>query len=230
MVAGLAAALLVVVPASGQDLNTLLTNFLVDLRNGTWGIRTPITSVAMADGTSPLPSYTFASEPTLGIWRQSAGTLEVRGNLNVSSNISGSGDVRAASGSTIYFQNRAKFASSADGLITVENQAATIGSVIKADALPVASACGTGSPAVVAGSTPFSGSVTVGTGGPLTCTITFGGTAYPSAPHCNGAVETTTAANARAIGYSSSTTVLTIVPATAWADSSVVNWHCVSSK
>lgn len=122
------------------------------------------------------------------------------------------------------------FAFTTDGSTKLTNNAGTIGAQFKVDALPVASACGAGSPAVVAGSTPLSGSVTVGTGAPATCTITFGGTAYPSAPHCNGAVETTTAANARAMGYSASTTVLTIVPSAAWADSSVVNWDCFSSK
>ena len=110
------------------------------------------------------------------------------------------------------------------------NAALTIGSQLKVDALPVASACGAGAPAVIAGSTPWSGGVTVGTGGPTTCTITFGGTAYPSAPRCHGNVETATGANARNMGYSATTTVLTIVPSAAWADGSVVNWDCVSAK
>ena len=114
--------------------------------------------------------------------------------------------------------------------MNVVNAATTIGSTLNVSALPVASACGAGSPAAIAGSTPLSGAVTVGTGAPATCTVTFGGTAYPSAPHCSGSVETTTAANARAMGYSATTTVLTIVPAAAWADSSVVNWTCISSK
>lgn len=117
-----------------------------------------------------------------------------------------------------------------DGTAIVQNGAQTIGVRLKADALPGVSSCGAGSPAVVAGSTPLSGAVTIGTTSVVTCTITFNGTAFPSAPHCSGAVETTTAANVRAMGFSATTTVLTIVPTAAWADSSVVNWHCFSSK
>jgi hypothetical protein len=118
----------------------------------------------------------------------------------------------------------------ADGLASMTNNAKTIGVSIKIDALPTVSACGAGSPAVVAGSTPLSGAVTIGTTSVATCTITFGGTAFPSAPHCTGSVETSTAANARAMGYSASTTALVIVPSAAWADSSVVNWTCLSAK
>lgn len=118
----------------------------------------------------------------------------------------------------------------ANGLWGLNNSAATIGNVLKTDALPTVSACGAGSPAVTAGSTPLSGSVTIGTTAVATCTITFNGTAFPSVPHCSGAVETTTAANARAMGYSASVTVLTIVPSAAWVDSSVVNWTCISPR
>lgn len=117
----------------------------------------------------------------------------------------------------------------AAGALSINNGGA-IGTRINVSGLPSVSACGAGSPAVTAGSTPFSGSVTVGTGAPATCTITFNGTAYATVPHCYGEVETTTAANARATGYSATTTVLTIVPATPWADSSVVNWSCLSPK
>jgi hypothetical protein len=117
-----------------------------------------------------------------------------------------------------------------DGIFKVDNFAATIGNTIKTDALPTVSACGAGSPAVVAGSTPWYGAVTIGTTGVATCTITFNGAAFPTAPHCSGSVETTTAANVRAMGYLANTTTLTIVPSAAWADSSVVNWNCASAK
>lgn len=187
---------------------------------------------ALADGTSGAPSIAFASEPTLGCYRSAAGTITCTGGLalSASNSFSAGGDITLGAANMVRFGARLKFRSPADGIYTALNSAETIGAEFKVDALPVASSCGAGSPAVVAGSTPMSGSVTVGTGGPLTCTITFGGTAYPSAPHCNGAVETTTAANARAMGYSASATVLTIVPSAAWADSSVVNWDCFSSK
>lgn len=188
---------------------------------------------ALADGTSAAPAVAFASEPAMGIYRTGSGALVIAAasTLTLSTpSVQSSGDFRAAATSSFYWSGRAILKSPADGIFTGQNFGGTIGAEFKMDALPVASACGAGSPAVVAGSTPMSGSVTVGTGAPATCTITYGGTAFPSAPHCNGAVETTTAANARAMGYSSSTTVLTIVPATAWADSSVVNWDCFSSK
>ncbi len=190
-----------------------------------------LTSPTLAsDGTALLPAYSFASEPTLGFWRSSAGNGTWQGVWNATGVISSASSVAVGSASSFQMTSRATVSAPAVGVVNFQNWAATIGAQFKVDALPVASACGAGSPAVVAGSTPFSGSVTVGTGAPATCTITFGGTAYPSAPHCSGAVETTTAANARAMGYSATTTVLTIVPATAWADSSVVNWGCVSSK
>lgn len=136
----------------------------------------------------------------------------------------------SSSNGAFSYGSRSTTLSPADGQFDITNAAGTIGVMIKADALPSVSACGAGSPAVVAGSTPFAGSVTIGTTSVATCTITFNGTAFPSAPHCSGAVETTTAANARAMGYSASATVLTIVPSAAWADSSVVNWICASSK
>lgn len=116
------------------------------------------------------------------------------------------------------------------GQITLMNTGRTIGSNLKVDALPTVTSCGTGSPAVDSQSTPLFGSVTVGTGGPTTCTITFGGTAYPHNAICVASVATSTAGNTRAIGTSASATVLTLVPATAWADGSVVNWICGSGK
>lgn len=122
------------------------------------------------------------------------------------------------------------FGLGSNGTFTIVSNGVATGVTLKADALPSVSACGAGSPAVVTGSTPWYGAVTIGTTAVATCTITFNGTAYPSAPHCSGVVETTTPANIRAMGYSASTTVLTIVPASAWADSSVVNWTCGSSK
>lgn len=218
--------------ANAQDTTSLLSTFLVGLRNGTIGNTTLNLTYSAADGTSGAPSHTFASEPTLGFYRSAAGIVTVVGALVLSgtNSLSVGGDVTLGAANMVRFGARGKVRSGADGIFTVLNNGETIGSEFKVDALPVASACGAGSPAVVAGSTPMSGAVTIGTTSVATCTITFGGTAYPSAPHCSGAVETTTAANARTMGYSASATVLTIVPSAAWVDSSVVNWVCVSSK
>jgi hypothetical protein len=191
--------------------------------------------VLVADGTALLPSIAYTSEATLGFWRSAAATITSTGNLNIGSTsgvlLTSGGDVTLGAGRFLRWNAKsALWPGTGDGQINIGNFATTVGSQFKADALPTVSACGAGSPAVIAGSTPLSGGVTVGTGGPATCTITFGGTAYPSAPHCSGAVETVTAASARAMGYSATATVLTIVPATAWADGSVVNWTCISSK
>jgi len=185
------------------------------------------------DGTSGAPFYSFTSEPTLGFWRSAAATTTHQGAFittgNISASTSGS-TINVGSTGAFFWGARALMRSPANGIVTVSNFAETIGSEVKVDALPVASACGAGSPAVTAGSTPFAGSVTVGTGGPTTCTITFGGTAFPSAPFCTANVATSTAASTRAIGTLATTTVLTLVPATAWADSTVTTWVCVSSK
>lgn len=219
--AGLAAALLVVVPARGQDLNTLLTNFLVDLRNGTWGIRTPITSVAMADGTSGAPSYTFASEPTLGFWRSGSTVIEAKGGLNVTSTLT-SGARFGLNGTT-----NTRFVSGGNGLFSVGNAAETIGAEIKVDALPtISSGCGT-SPSVFAGSTPMAGGVNIGTGGvATTCVIAFNGTAFPSAPFCV-ANNVTSNTVTRIL---SSTTTLTFNTTTAWSSGEIVAYLCIGAK
>lgn len=200
----------------------------------------PLTTFANLRGRTDANGYLLTTNTTssgsfttLTIITPGSGVVLTNGAtnfLNVAGSISTTGGLNAAGANFIGFTGRGFLNSPADGQIVVGNSASTFGTLLKDDALPVASACGAGSPAAVAGSTPLSGSVTVGTGGPITCTITFGGTAYPSAPHCSGSVETTTAANARAMGYSASATVLTIVPSAAWVDSSVVNWTCMSSK
>jgi hypothetical protein len=114
------------------------------------------------------------------------------------------------------------------GLIGLGNTAGTIGSVVKIDALPtVASGFGT-SPGVTAGSTPFAGSINVGTGGVATTgVINFNGTAYPSAPFC---VATNSVSHASPSQAAGTTTQLTLFAATAWPASSIVSWICVSAK
>lgn len=192
-----------------------------------------------SDGVYAWVNATNAETGTVdtGISRGSAAVVNVgngtagdgSGTISAAAAIFGSNVAMGTTG-RIFWSTRAQILSPSDGAFVVENNAATIGSQVKADALPTVSACGAGSPAVTAGSTPWYGSVTIGTTSVATCTITFNGTAYPSAPHCSGAVETTTAANTRTMGYSATTTVLTIVPSAAWADSSVVNWNCGSAK
>lgn len=50
------------------------------------------------DGTSPLPSYSFASDPTIGIWKSAASTVGIRGGLSTSSSASFAGNVYTGDG------------------------------------------------------------------------------------------------------------------------------------
>lgn len=198
-------------------------------------------TILFGNGSAGAPSISFSSNPTSGFFNNAGvPNLSVLGantyvfgasTFQTNTSILTNGNVTIPIPSLFNWSAGTQLASaSTDGHLQVSNAATTIGARIKVDALPSVSACGAGSPAVIAGSTPFSGAVTIGTTAVATCTITFNGTAFPSAPHCSGSVETTTAANTRAMGYSASATVLTIVPTAAWADSSVVNWHCISSR
>lgn len=180
------------------------------------------------DGTSGAPSIAFASEPTLGFWRSQSGTMTLAaGNLTLSGAANGT---IVASGGYFGWNNRGYLKRPADGVMTASNNADTIGSEFKVDALPTVTSCGAGAPAVDSQSTPLWGQVTVGTGGPLTCTITFNGTSYPHNAICTANVATSTAGNVRAMGALGSATTLVLTPTAAWADSSVVNWNCGSGK
>jgi hypothetical protein len=181
------------------------------------------------DGTSGAPSIAFTSEPTLGLWRSSAAVMQIQGGLNVTGSIIGSANVIAAQTQGLAVSTRLFITAPADGNAALTNWGATIGSRLKVDALPTPGTCGT-SPAVTAGSTPFAGSIDVGTATPASCVVVFGGTAFPSAPFCTANAVTSTAGTTRAIGTLSTTSQLTLTPATAFADSTVVAWHCVSSK
>lgn len=199
----------------------------------TVGVLIPVTSSNFPDGTSPLPSIAFASEPTLGFWRSGAATVSLTGSLNMAAgNLTAfagtfGGSISAAAASFIQFTGRGLMRSTATGVFTLNNNAETAGSEIKVDALPtVASGFGS-SPAVIAGSTPFAGAVNVGTGGVATSgIINFNGTAFPSAPFVV-CMNTTTGAVVRA---TTSTTQLTITAPAAFTASDVICWICVSSK
>lgn len=174
------------------------------------------------DGTSGAPSIAFNSETTLGFWRSAPATVTLQGSLTTT------GEIKAGATQAIYWNGRAVLASPADGLVTVTNNAATLGSRLKADALPtVGSGFGT-SPSITAGSTALAGSVNVGTGGAATSgVITFGGTAFPAAPFC---VLTPSLTNVPTRPTTVSTTQLTLTTSTAWTASDVVSWICISAK
>lgn len=207
------------------DLTTQLTKFLVDLRAGTLGVANPITSIAVADGTAGAPPFSFLSEPTLGLRRSSAAVITLQGSMTATSNLTATGNV--LSGASFIVPGAGAWLGSADGVWVLRNNGNTIGSELKVDALPtVGSGFGT-SPSVTAGSTPFAGSVNVGTGGAATSgVITWGGTAFPSSPFCDYSTTTT---NAVTRG-TPTTTQLTLNSTTAWTASDIVSWICVSSK
>lgn len=134
----------------------------------------------------------------------------------------------ADSGGIYSFVNRANMTSPSDGNMVFRNAATTIGSQVKVDALPtIASGFGT-SPSVTAGSTPFAGSINVGTGGTATTgVINFNGTAFPSAPFCTVGPRLT---NVPTRPTTITTTQLTLTTSTAWTASDIVTWVCPSSK
>ena len=117
------------------------------------------------------------------------------------SSVLGTGGISSGAAGYLSIATRGYFSATADGLWAFQNAAGTIGTTLKVDALPtVASGFGT-SPFITAGSTPFAGSVNVGTGSPgTTGTINFNGTAFPSAPFCVTGTTTTNAPTVTAHG------------------------------
>ena len=175
-----------------------------------------------ADGTSGAPSIAFASEPTLGFWRSSAGNIALAGSSTLT------GTFVSATGATFNFAGGGNIGSSANGMFRLYTSSFAIGSLLKVDALPtIASGFGT-SPSVTAGSTPLAGSVTVGSGGvAATGLISFNGTAFPSVPFC---VVTSRLTNGVQRASGVSTTQLEFTSSIAWTTGDVVAWICISSK
>lgn len=180
--------------------------------------------VQAPDGTSALPAYTFGSEATLGFWRSSAAVVTLQGSLTATASLTANGNVIAAG---LVFNSFGVFSASADGMFLFQNNANTIGSRAKVDALPTVSSGFGSSPAVTAGSTPLAGSINVGTGGVATSgVINFNGTAFPSAPFV---VATTSLTNA-VIRATASTTQLTLTSTTAWTASDIISWVAISAR
>jgi hypothetical protein len=194
----------------------------------TEALRLRTSGVLLPDGTSGAPAAAFASEPTLGVWRSGAGNVTLQGILNTTGVISSASSVAAAAAASFQLTSRATISAPAVGAVNLQNWAATVGAQFKVDALPTVTAGGGTSPAVTAGSTPLAGSVNVGSGSPgATITITFGGTAFPSAPFAVCMNVTT----GLAVKATASTTTLVITPQTGnFGASDVIVWHCISSK
>jgi hypothetical protein len=185
------------------------------------------------NGTVALPTFSFTSEPNLGFFRPGAGYLSF-GELGNMDWTTGGGNFIMTSTESLGFANTAnpysgamdtKFLRAAAGILTISSAGVGPGVDIKVDALPtIASGFGT-SPSITAGSTPFAGSVNVGTGASSSGVINFNGTAFPSAPFC----VATDDSSIMAVKSSASTTQLTIA-AIAFTASDIISWICVSAK
>ena len=178
------------------------------------------------DGASNAPGYSFSAQPGFGFYRTGPSHLALNGYLALINDIDAA-NVNVGGTGYVYWGGRSTIRAPFNGGFAIATSTDSVGSVIKADALPtVASGFGT-SPAVTAGSTAFGGSVNVGTGGAATTgTITFNGTAFPGTPFCVYSTQTT---NAVTRGVPTTTT-LALSSTTAWTASDIVTWHCVSAR
>lgn len=197
------------------------------------GAGTTVVSLKLPNGSVSAPSLTWTSATTSGPYFDASGNIawSAQGAIQWLQAVNAmtyasTGCIGWSSSTPDLAASDTSLCRGGAGRVNITNTAGAIGSSIKVDALPtVASGFGT-SPAITAGSTPFAGSVNVGTGGAATSgVINFNGTAFPSAPFCIANDSTTTLVQ-RA---SATTTQLTITSA-AWTASDVVTWVCVSSK
>lgn len=199
------------------DLQTQLSKFLADLYAGTLGVNQPLTAITvLGPGTGVI--LTNGSTSVLNV----SGTITTTGAVNAGTS------VFCGNTSSFGSTSRGIFSWSADGLLCASNAAFTIGSIVKTDALPtVSSGFGT-SPSITAGSTPWAGSVNVGTGGAATSgVINFNGTAFPNATPFVVATTSLTNAVTRAVATA---TQLTLSSTTAWTASDIVSWVCISAR
>lgn len=173
-----------------------------------------------------IPQSTASSSKTTG-------ALTVAGGLGISGDIFGSSltAVGASSGfnvtrrdtsanAFVFYSSAGNFqffssATSTDVLVLLPS-----GHLSSATSTtPSVSSCGTGSPAVVSGSTDNAGSVTVGTGTPTACTISFG-SAWAAAPKC------IVGSNPQVAAFSWTVSTTQIVVTQTATSSNVINFHC----
>jgi hypothetical protein len=224
------------VAAQQPDLQSMLNTFLVNLYAGKVGITTggtsgvALTTAKVAFGSAGVLGWTATNEAAAldsGISRTAPATLAVGNGTqgDTTGNLTLNGITQLA-GSTTNLGARILLNSPAVGQYDIQNNSVSMGAMINVSALPtIASGFGTG-PAVTAGSTPFAGSLNVGTVTPGTGgVVNFNGTAFPSAPFCMCQDDTTLLA----IRCTTTTTQLTVI-ATALTASDIVTWMCVSSK
>lgn len=82
-----------------------------------------------ADGTAPLPSIAFTSEPSLGLWRSSAGVATFQGALVVTGKITSNGALQSnANGIALFGSgNFSKLVPQAEAQLNLMNNAITAG-------------------------------------------------------------------------------------------------------
>jgi hypothetical protein len=168
--------------------------------------------VGAADAVSP-SVQTLRGQGVVG------GTLNAAGvNLNL---LAGPGTGTGAGGSLVF-----QTAPAASGSGTTQNAGQTVLTLdqkahagFASAAIPTVSSCGTGSPAVTAGSTDVAGAVTVGTSA-TACTISFK-QSYASAPFC---VLSDITVRADLTSYTISTSALTLTMTSNSGD--VVDYIC----
>ena len=195
------------------------------------GTATP-TAMTVGDGTCAAPSIAFTSEATTGWFRNGTGdTIYCVGST---------GEVRMVANNVVVRSSSAyEWSSTSDAVGSVDTilkrsgagmvsvGGTTIGSLLKADALPTVASGFGGSPSITALSTPLAGSVNVGTGGVATSgVINFNGTAFPSAPFCIADSQTSNITTR----VSTTATQLTLTTTTAWSANDILTWLCISSK
>jgi len=139
------------------------------------------------------------------------------------------GGYSAGAASFISIATRGFWQATANANWELLNAAGTFGIHYEFAGVPVIGACGT-SPSVSADSTNVSGTIVVGSANPTSCLLTFNGAGWNKAPRCVVNTITTTAADVRALGVSATTTVLTVTPASAFATTTSLAYHCESSK
>lgn len=163
-----------------------------------------------------------------------AGTTIDASVINTSATITSTGLITGTAGlsvgaaSFISIATRGFWQASANGIWELLRADGTFGVHYEFAAVPVIGACGT-SPSISTDATNVSGTITVGSANPASCLLTFNGT-WNKAPRCVVNTVTTTAADVRAVATSTSTTVLTVTPASAFATTTSLVYHCESSK
>jgi hypothetical protein len=192
----------VTLPTTGTLVNTAVTSLasLTTLPSLTT-IGTTIT-ISGGSGTSPQLNM---SGSTLAAFNMQGGSAAFQALAST-----GSGSVFKATAGNIWFGGGNKIAFGTDGNMHIRT-------TNEASSTPALSSCGT-SPTIVG--SDIAGTVTMGTGSPTGCTITFAN-AYSSAPHCN----VTWRGNVLATqNYSISTTAITLNQT--GTSSNVVDYIC----